>query len=160
VLFRSEGGEHVRINVQGSSDFDGRLGALAARIHQAKAARAAFADSKPLDSLARGSDPIPEWRRRVLSLLERPSSYRQASITPEDLAHVARNPEAPAEQRIAAALAIGRTNDPTLRKEVRIAADACVHPRLRIALRQALKETPEETAILEALAESESRQLP
>jgi hypothetical protein len=57
---------------------------------------------------------------------------------------------------VAAALAIGGNGDRAARAAVRVSAGSVVSRKLRIALREALRDEPDETAIEEALAEAEA----
>ena len=146
----------VRLRLPGWSD-QSSAAALATRLEEARALRSEVADENLGDKLARAGRPLKDWRASVASLLDGNAlAYRSAAVRVETLRTLAASPSTPAEQRLAAALAIGSAGDRAARAAVRASAGSVVSRRLRIALREALKETPDEKAIEEALAEAES----
>lgn len=151
LVIRLRTGRQIRVKCGGESRFDQTVAAVVTRIHRALEARAALSDASTLEALARRDESVPAWRERVGRLLQAQGAYRTAPITPESLARIARNPDAPVEQRIGAALALGASRNRPLCREIRIAAGAVVDPRLRIALTEAVRDQPREEAVLEAL---------
>jgi hypothetical protein len=131
--------------------------ALASRLEEAHRLRALVVEDQVASRLARAGRPLKDWRAAVVSLLQGQTGvYRSAAVRVEALRAIAESPAAPAEQRLAAAMAIGAAGDRALRASVRISAGGIVSRRLRIALREALRPDPDETAIEEALAEAEA----
>lgn len=129
--------------------------ALLARIREARAVAASkkSGDSVAAALLARGEQSVGDWRRQAASILTAATGFRAAAVEASELASVLEDASAPAEQRIAAAIALGA--DPENRPRIRVAADASASPQLRVAL-DALAEGETDDAVLErALAEAE-----
>lgn len=148
------GSKLVRLRSPGTA-VPGR--ALASRLEEAHRLRALVVEDQVASRLARAGRPLKDWRAAVVSLLQGQTGvYRSAAVRVEALRAIAESPAAPAEQRLAAAMAIGAAGDGAARASVRISAGGVVSRRLRVALREALRPDPDETAIEEALAEAEA----
>lgn len=87
-------------------------------------------------SLARASRPLTEWRSALEALAKR-ESFRQAPVDPEEVARIATDPGADAEQRVAAAFLLTRIAVTDGPDRVRIAADATADESLKAALQAA-----------------------
>jgi hypothetical protein len=138
---------------------------LDARIEDARAAwRSNDTGAQALAQLdRRGRDP-GAWAAALRGVLEPSGDYRRPVLTRDQLTAVLESPAAPAERRLAAAVALQIGDAPEDRARIRVAAGACANPRLRVALAQAadgdvaaaLEEAmlAEEAAAAEALAGS------
>lgn len=111
--------------------------ALLTRIVDARSVPAAAPESQALQALERGALLLSAWRERLRSLLSREGTYRAATVDGSTLRRVVVDPHVPAEQRIAAALALSASEAPEDRREARIAAESCADAELRAALEAA-----------------------
>jgi hypothetical protein len=149
VIEREGESEPVRVDI---GDTDETL-ALAQRIGEAKAARDldALAGSSALPLVERGGRDLPAWRERLRQLVAGASSYRSARLDEGELGELLARTDLSAEQRIGAAIALrARASDAP--EKIRIAADACANPKLRIALEHIAGEDDlHEAALEEAL---------
>jgi hypothetical protein len=93
----------------------------------------------------RDGKPIAEWRAALAAALEG-ASYRGAALTADEARATLRSPEATAEQRVGAAIALRIAGEP---ERVRVAAAATADDRVRVALEAALEE--DEAAVDKAL---------
>jgi hypothetical protein len=121
--------------------------ALLARIEQGLAT---FQATEPADlatRLARRGRGREAWLR---ALSGREGDFREAPVPDELLWHVVESPGTPPTARAAAALILTRDASEKNRRRLRIAAEACAEPRLRVVLDEAGKGTGEE-ALAEAL---------
>jgi hypothetical protein len=120
------------------TDAEARRGALLARIHQAMTAPGDAGEVwASLEQLDRRGRPFAAWREDLARVLAHPTDYRTVGIGASDLGGVIEDPGAPAERRIAAALALASAQPDEARKRTRIAADACADEALRRALERA-----------------------
>lgn len=132
--------------------------AIEARVREARAialeqSGAGTAASALLDRAGRS---LPEWRAAAAQVLTAATGFRTAAVTAEEIGAVIDDPTAPAEQRLAAAIALGTRDDPASRARIRVAADACASPKLRVALEDlAQGEASDET--LEAAVREAAR---
>jgi len=135
---------------------DGQATAVAERLEEAKKVHlSGRATEEARLLLARGSRPVGEWRTALRKLLEQ-GDYRESPLDPHELYQVLSSPEEPAELRLGAALAL-RERDPTeVKRRLRVAADACANPRLRVAF-EALARGKDEEEVLMAALEAEPR---
>jgi hypothetical protein len=130
--------------------------ALYNRIVEAQAAgqRGGDGQARAAD-LERGGRTLAQWRAHLRGLTGGAGeTYRRRAVAPESLAGVLEDAAAPAERRIAAALALGFAEDAALAERARRAASTCASPKLRIALEAAARDELGE-AELEAAAEAE-----
>jgi hypothetical protein len=131
---------------------------IALRVREAQAASSeASAAQAPLEQLTRGDRPVSAWREAATRLLATRGDYRAQSFSEDDLASLIASHEAPAEQRLGAALALAASGDEP-RERVRIAAEACASPTMRVALSTIASGEADEQAIEEALAEEAARE--
>ena len=88
--------------------------------------------------LERRGRAIDAWRAEVATLVTGAGGgYRRLGVTVDDALAVVSSASASAEQRIGAALALAAASDQgvaELRPRVRVAAEACASPHLRVAL--------------------------
>ncbi len=135
------------------SDFGTASRALHDHVREAwqRFRRVAGAGGDPRAALAREGRSGRDWLAGIDAVVGGGAGrYRDAAMDPEQLAGIARDPNASAEARAGAAAALLRTRDPSHRHTVRVAADACVEPQLRDVL-VALAEAEEDEAIAQAL---------
>jgi hypothetical protein len=136
------------------TDAEARRGALLARIHQAMNASAEGAEVwASLDQLDRKGRAFSAWREDLSRVLAHMTDYRTVGLGPSDLARVIVDPQATAERRIAATVALSAAQPEEARVRARIAADACADEALRRALQRAAEGEIDE----ELLAEDEAR---
>jgi hypothetical protein len=127
---------------------------LQRRVEEALAAHESQAPAEALAALDRSGRPVDEWRRAVEALIREGTGYRRAGIEADDLLLVVEDGAARPERRVAAAVALASRGDPAARRRVRVAAEACVSPKLRIAIAQAAEGDIDEDAL--AAAEEEA----
>ena len=72
------------------------------------------------------------------------ADYRAASLSREDLWALIEGPAVDAASRQAAAQALARTNDDSERVRLRVAAEHCADPSVRVALERLAEANPEE----------------
>jgi hypothetical protein len=127
---------------------------LAERIGAAMAAGGARELAQvALDRLDRNGRSREAWREDLGKLLSSEGDYRRALVSPEDLGAVIEDASAPAERRVAAAVALAAREGDEARRRVRIAVRACADEDLQAAL-----EAAAEGEIAEAmLARASSR---
>ena len=106
--------------------------------------------------LERAGRTLPEWRDAAARLLTAATGFRDATIGAEELGAVLDDASAPAEQRVAAAIALAHVVEH--RARVRVAADTAVSPKLRIALEGLAEGRPDDEALAAALAEHAQRE--
>ncbi len=145
------GGEKVEVRTHGSSTDSGDpLGSEIVR--SIKEAMAAWADWQRGDDLdanvSRGERTNSEW----LEALRRvgggaTASYRGAPVNIEKLSRLLDNPQSRLSARAAAAVMLAAAGDKTAGAKLRIAAEALVDPRVRVAL----ENIAEDKAVAEAL---------
>lgn len=109
-------------------------------------ARATVDPRASLDALDRQGRTLDAWRQALRSLLAN-ASYRQGSLTPDDLVATLHDPAASPERRFAAALCLRDVDAPAAVTRIRVAAEACASDELRDALeRVALGTADDATA--------------
>lgn len=122
--------------------------ALARRIRGALAARkASDAGVTRVDTLERKGRTFESWREELTALGRDHAGYRRAGLGRDDLGRVLDDLAAPAEHRIAAAMALSSSDDEATRRRVRVAAAACADPDLRAALEAAAEAELEEALV-------------
>lgn len=116
-----------------------RREALFERIEQAMQARGQSRVSQvQLAQLDRQRRSLPAWRKDLRALLAvEGSGYRGAALGSDQLAEVVEDAGAPAERRVAAAIALSSKGDLEARRRVRVAVEACADQDLRAALEHA-----------------------
>lgn len=143
-----------------TDDMRARADMLAARINQAIEGGGGQATALLRDPtvLERGERAIGEWVVALKKLHRDADGYREPGSALDQLWAVLEDVKAKAEQRAATAVALSPHLDDEGRKRVRIAAQAAVAPRLRVALEAAADEDEAELeSALEAVAEAESQ---
>jgi hypothetical protein len=85
--------------------------------------------------LSRSGRSMSEWRNELRALLDAPHDYR-SPVDAHDLAEIVEDPASPAEQRIAAAVALSSVSG-AARQRVDIAIATTAEPKLRVALERA-----------------------
>jgi hypothetical protein len=147
VVTAGAGGQpRVHQLTSGRSD---RAHALRERILEAMAAnRPTGAEGSAL--VARGGRALPEWRE-ALRRLVRGGGYRGESVSLETLLRTVESADAPAEQRIGAALALGMAEDGPAKQRLRVAVEGIADETMRAALEEAAAGAEDEAAIAEAL---------
>jgi hypothetical protein len=119
---------------------------LLARIADARRAwEAGGASGSALAQLDRNGRSPAAWRTAMRALLATPEDYRAQAITRDALVEVLESPAAPAERRVAAALALA--DDEGARPRIRIAAQACADTDLREALEDAAEDALDDETI-------------
>lgn len=110
--------------------------------------------------LERRGRSVKDWIAFLAKLVGEGGDYRAARLNAVHLAEVVEDVTAPVERRLGAAIALsGVDAKPELRKRVRIAANTCAHPNLRIALESASAGALQEAeleAVLEEHGEAET----
>ena len=155
VVFHLDDGSRVRARARHLSDV--QESELKARIDAAIAAfHHGSSSAEALSQLDRGGRPIAAWRAALAAQLERQSSYRETPLTREQLFAVLESAAAPAERRLAAAVSLSAAGDAEIATRIRVAAEACARPRVRIALTGVAEGAIDDAAIEAALAEEET----
>lgn len=93
-------------------------------------------DTSRVGSLQRGTSTMPDWVRSLRRLGAGAMDHRHAAVPRDRLVRVVEDGAASSEERAYAAVALVASDDPEARERVRIAAEATVEPRLRVALRR------------------------
>ncbi len=155
VVFVLDDGTRVRARARHLDDV--QRGELRARLDAAKAAFDRGDDSaESLARLDRGGRTIDAWRGALRALLHQQGSYRATPLTREQLLAVLESPAAPAERRLAAAVSLSAAGDAEIATRIRVAAEACARPRVRIALAGVADGAVDDAAIEAAIAEDEA----
>jgi hypothetical protein len=155
-LMRRDGRSKL-IDVPGKVSAE-RFGALALRVDAAIRAREQLRGAPArLPLLERGGRSVPAWRAALRELIRSSAdAYRGRTLSPEDVGATLADADAPAEQRLGAALALAASDAPDLRERLRVAAETCANPRIRVALAGIAAAEPDDAAIEEALAEDDA----
>jgi len=96
---------------------------------------------------ARGDLAFNEWVARMRSLLSSGGAFREAPVHVEDALRVLEDADAEPDLRVGAALALHETERPELAARVRVVADNCVSPKLRVALQGAASGAAHEEVV-------------
>ncbi|MBI5515152.1 MAG: hypothetical protein HY909_15355 [Deltaproteobacteria bacterium] len=129
--------------------------ALVRRVRQAmRVGSTAPGASAGFQLLDRNGRSLDDWKAALQGLLRRGGAYRDAGPSREALQRLVGDAEAPAERRIAAAVALASEeptadNDP--RTGIRVAADACAHEPVRDALELAARGELDEATLERAV---------
>jgi hypothetical protein len=131
--------------------------AMRQRLREAWAVARARAGKGTIASamLERAGQSMGEWRASVAKILTAATGFRGAAIGSSELSEVMDDVTAPPEQRLAAAIALG--SDPASRPRVRVAAEASVSPRMRVALEQLAAGEADDEILEAALVEQQRR---
>jgi hypothetical protein len=120
---------------------------LRRRIESMLAAVARREDRQSL--FARGEHSFTAWVERMRGLLHRGSAHRERPVDVADAVAVLEDPGAEVETRVGAAIALGRA-DASQAARVRVVAETCVSPKLRVALESAVRGEVDEEVLEEA----------
>jgi hypothetical protein len=133
VLLRLEGQRDLRLSIGGWEHRGELRDALVERIEEARSAFVASdGTSGPEALVAPGGRAPQRWVREVRALA-RAKHYREARLDRDRLWRVVDDAGAPPATRAGAALALSELDEPG-RARLRIAAEACAEPKLRVAL--------------------------
>ncbi len=110
---------------------------LVTRINRAIALAGAAGES--LSSLDRGDRTLEQWRKELRRTLSGAVDYRDRGIPRIRVVETLEDPNAPAERRLGAAIALEEANDPEARRILMRVAEATIDG----ALARALRETAE-----------------
>ena len=109
-----------------------------------------------LARLDRGGRALADWRASLQAILDQQGSYRETPLTRDQLFEVLESAASPAEHRLGAALSLSAAGDAKVHEKIRVAAEACANPRVRIALAKVADGGIDDEAIDEAIAEDEA----
>jgi hypothetical protein len=132
-----------------------RYEALMLRIRAALGARAQT-PATAIEQLDRAGRSVPEWRAALSALARRGVDYRAAGLSADDLEALLASPDATAERRLGAAVALSASKHPAAPERIRIAAAQCASERLRVALEKLSDGEEDDAALAEALGEEEA----
>jgi hypothetical protein len=131
---------------------------LVARIDEARRARERGGPSAEVPALDRSGRPMAAWREALRAMLSSATAYREQPIDRPTLVRVLMDVDAPAERRIAAAVALAPIGDEAER--IRSVARVCAMQPLRVALERAADDTLDERTLDDAvLRERTARRL-
>jgi hypothetical protein len=156
VVYESGGRVHTMTL---APDRGARRAALAARIRAMIGAPAPGTGAATSGLLARGGRTVDAWQE-ALRKLARARSYRDEVVSADVLLQTAEAPDAPAEQRIGAAMVIGFGEDAGVKQRLRVAVEGIADAGLRAAMERAAEGEAEAEAIeaaLEAARRAETR---
>jgi hypothetical protein len=123
--------------------------ALVARIQEARTAFARADGSTDDARVAPGGRTVGRWVSDLRAMANQ-ATYREADATPETLWRLLDDSSAPPATRAGAALALSASLDETSRMRLRVSAEACAEPKLRVALTR-VAEGASDTELEEAL---------
>lgn len=132
VVIERKGGKALRVPAASAVQAQG----VASHVNEALDAFESRRHAALVDGLERGAKDLGEWRQSLRGLLEG-SGYRSQSLGKEDLLRVVEDPGQPARMRVAAAVALESKAGPEERRRIRVAAETCASPKVRIALEEA-----------------------
>ncbi len=133
------------------------VSALAERIEEALAARAAGTTTPEANVLARAERTVATWVDGLRRAATAEPGFRNAALIADRLWPLVEGASNDASTRVAAAVALAPTLDDEGRARVRVAASASASPKLRVALEAVAKDDVEE--IVTALAEIEGERI-
>ncbi|MBX3185814.1 MAG: hypothetical protein KF819_02320 [Labilithrix sp.] len=102
-------------------------------------------DGAKVGLLARGARSTREWLREVALASDEHASFRTAAVPLDELWRVVEDPVAATTARAGAALALRSRLDDAGRSRLRVAADACAAPKLRVALQHVASDAKPES---------------
>lgn len=123
----------------------------AAFVHAAHRAKGQY-DRRKRDAaitalLARRGRSLDEWRDSLRALVDVGGGYRAQALGPAELAALLGDPSAEEELRVGAALALRAINPVEEVTRIRVAAEACAHAPLRVALELAADDALDDDAM-------------
>jgi hypothetical protein len=144
LVLKPRGHKPLRFTVAQGSRAD-REQICEAMVRRIEEARQVFAQSSPVEGaaalVAPGGRSAMQWVHEVRELV-RARSYREAVLDADRLWRVVDDPSMTASTRAGAAMALAAI-DEDARSRLRVAAEACADPKLRIALAQVAEGTEE-----------------
>ena len=131
VVLRDGPSERIVVPPGNAAD----LATVARRAELALAARATAPDAPArLALLERRNRTLDEWTRSIADLAKGDAGYRRAPLSQADLEAILAAPAATAEHRLGAALALRALLPSEATPKIRVAAEACASPKVRVAL--------------------------
>ncbi|MBX3230397.1 MAG: hypothetical protein KIT84_03315 [Labilithrix sp.] len=142
------------------SDRERDAHALVARIEERLAAQRAEPGADT-STLARNGRDVRDWLREAATVKDSVASFRTNALPAEQLWRVVEDTTASATERAGAALALRHELDEGARARLRVAADACAAPHLRVALEH-VADAADDDQLADALEQlgDESRTTP
>lgn len=156
--------DHVTLHLVGGDSVRARArhletaerAAIEQRVREALKLRAhGNLDAAALAALDRGTKTGAAWREALRGVFDKDRGYRDANVTPEQIAGVMADPGAPANRRIGAAMALAQSGDTACLPKIRVAAESSANPRFRLAL-QAIAEGDLDHEAIEQVALEEA----
>ena len=149
---------HGRVVLQAAASGSGRIiepvEAFTSMVQAIEHGRATLQHGEGLEDatalLAPGGRPVARWLKDLRALTA-PHGYRQPGIETAPLWRVVEDSTATPAERAGAAVALGASLDDDQRSRLRVASDACAHPRLRVALHR-IAEGADDRDVDEAVA--------
>lgn len=128
-------------------DSEEAVSALASRIEER---RAAAGRAPALAALDRGERSVQDWHAALDDLALGRGGFRGAALSEDDLDSILKDPGAPLDRRIGAALAL-RSRGQDARARIRVAAETSVERRVRVALEAAAADEIDDRTLERAL---------
>lgn len=129
---------------------------IAGRVREAMAARDALPAAEASSLLDGIGDGVGAWLGSLKKLAAKGDGYRAAALTRDRLVGLVDDARAAVRTRIGAAVMLAEQGDTEGLARVRIAADACASPRVRVALEKVADRAIDEAAIADAIADEEA----
>jgi hypothetical protein len=153
-------GERVKVPI-GEDQFgaDKKVAELSRRVRAALERYAHHEHGADAVALARGDRTAEAWLARLRAMSDEANAApREAPVPADRLWGIVEDPAAPASARAGAAFALAPKLDDDGKSRLRVAADATVLPKLRVALESAISGSDEEAvAALEAIDAEKER---
>lgn len=111
-------------------------------------------EPRPPDALARRGRPIAAWREAIAAVAR--GGYRDLGLSPEALDQTVSSAASSAEARIAAAIALSTTGEDGAKDRIRVAADACADPKVRVSLER-IADGADADHVIEAALDERAR---
>ncbi|MBL8741914.1 MAG: hypothetical protein JNK04_12490 [Myxococcales bacterium] len=150
VRFERSGGPDVIVKA-GRSASPETAATIALRVGEAMRARTRPDSESALAMVSRAGRSLADWRQSMEQLARQTQSYRGVTLSSDDLAAILESPAASEEQRIGAALGLLSLGNEH-KDRLRIAASACAHEPMRVALDKLARGDVDDDAIEEAIA--------
>ena len=155
VLLRLRDGSEIKIPVGTRNHDDGRVAALIERIREAVDSYRRGDVEGASALLGRGARSVGDWITYLRSVgVGANVTLRSAPLVPERLWRIVESANAKPVDRAAAAVALAAGGED--RTRLRIAADATVEPRLRVALTTVAEGDADDVTLTKALEELET----
>src|SRR5262249_2647105 len=120
-----------------------RAAAVRQRIAEAVQTASRAGAEAASELVARGGRPSSAWRE-ALRKLAVGGGYRGETVSPDALLRAAENADAPVEQRLGAAMAIGLGADEDAKRRLRVAVEGIANARVRVAMELAVDGAEDE----------------